>query len=531
MGKFNSAAGNTGRQPDKTYNYEGAPAFKMEAKTRLYSQVVTSLVGEARFYDLTGEAQHNTVLADIARVAVNDPEFILKMAAYARNKMNLRTVPLVLLAEAAMNTNCKPFVRKYSPHILRRADEPGELISYWISRYGEIGRGSTPFPNSLKKGINDALNNFDEYQLEKYNSKKQVNLSDVLRICHPRPRDKTKQAIFNYLLSGEIDRDKMPKVAAKYDFINKDVLDEESLQLIRQGSLTWEVVVSKFGNNKEVWNALNLPFMAMLRNIRNIMKTGGDISSVLERLNDKNAVLKSRQFPFRFLSAYREIERAGSSHHYQTGKILSALSRAIEFSIENMPLLPGNTVIACDNSGSMTMTLSARSAMTFMDIANLLGAIADRFCENSIVGAFGTDWAPVTVIPADSIFTNMNRIEKANTNGMATNAYKVVNWMIENDVQADRLIVISDMQCYDSIGWGINEKTTLAEMVAKYRHTVNADLKVYCVDLLGYGTTQLPPDDSGSVLIAGWTEQIFRLIPAFETNGETAVRIIDDYEC
>lgn len=50
-----------------------------------------------------------------------------------------------------------------------------------------------------------------------------------------------------------------------------------------------------------------LPFMAMLRNIRNMLKAG--ISEkhhqwVISKLTDEGAVANSKQFPFRFFSAF-----------------------------------------------------------------------------------------------------------------------------------------------------------------------------------------------------------------------------------
>ncbi len=50
-----------------------------------------------------------------------------------------------------------------------------------------------------------------------------------------------------------------------------------------------------------------LPFMAMLRNLRNMIKAGisdKHHSWVLKKLTDQGSVIYSRQFPFRFFSAY-----------------------------------------------------------------------------------------------------------------------------------------------------------------------------------------------------------------------------------
>lgn len=54
-----------------------------------------------------------------------------------------------------------------------------------------------------------------------------------------------------------------------------------------------------------------LPFMAMLRNIRNMLKTG--ISEqhhqmILKKLTDPGSVISSKQFPFRFFSAFQILD-------------------------------------------------------------------------------------------------------------------------------------------------------------------------------------------------------------------------------
>lgn len=74
---------------------------------------------------------------------------------------------------------------------------------------------------------------------------------------------------------------------------------------------TWETQVSLKGNNAKTWEDLidhkKLPFMAMLRNLRNLIKAGISMkhhNSILRRLTDQRSVVNSKQFPFRFFSAY-----------------------------------------------------------------------------------------------------------------------------------------------------------------------------------------------------------------------------------
>ncbi len=73
--------------------------------------------------------------------------------------------------------------------------------------------------------------------------------------------------------------------------------------------ITWETQLSAHGNKHSTWEKLieenNLPFMAMLRNLRNIIITGVSPDCherILSRLTDERSVTNSRQLPWRFIS-------------------------------------------------------------------------------------------------------------------------------------------------------------------------------------------------------------------------------------
>lgn len=542
MAKFNpaaSAAGVKGR-PDATANFEGGLAFELCAKERLYTRVVTSMFGEDKFYQ-KGEDHAAEIRKDIAEVAKADPEFVLKLAAYARNEMYLRSAPIVLLVEAAAIPACKPFVRKWAPSIIRRADEPSEAIAYWISRHGDIGDrgqkgGKGAFPNCLKKGISDALKHFDEYQLVKHNSEHYaVKLRDVLRVCHPDPETEDRRALYRYFLTDEINEDLLPKLAARKKLARLKEFNDEARQLIAEGHVPWEVAVAQFGNRAEVWDALDLPIMAAVRNLRNLLGAGADVSKVVAKLENPKAIRRSKLLPFRFFSAHREVVNACAGAP-DAGRVLAALTTAINHSVANLPVLPGVTLIACDNSGSMDSMLSRGGSVRYKDIANLFGALAFRFCERAVVGAFATDWQPVAIHQYDSVFTNMRRIEQADTKGWSTNAYRVVQAMLRDNLYVDRIILLSDMQCYDdrvtsmfvsSFGGRVH---SLAELLLQYRSRINPHVRFYSIDLAGYGTAQIPRDWPNAALVAGWSDRIFQFIPAFEAGAKSAVEAIDNYK-
>lgn len=521
MSKFNQRASvrDIRQHPQATENFEGGLAFNVDAKTRLYSRVVTSLFGEDKFYQ-SGKEHDKAILFDIEEVATRDPEFILKLAAYARNEMYLRTVPIVLLAEAAAIPACKPFIREWTPRILRRADEPLEVLAYWMANV----RQKSKIPKQLRLGIQDALNGFDEYQLEKYrNEDGQLKTSDLMRIVHPEAKDFEHDTLFHYLRRGQFKGEPTPKIAAKIKLLKTDEFNDEARSLIREGSIPWEVAIAKFGNKKEVWDALQLPFMAMLRNLRNIIQAGADLRPAIEALTSAQAVARSKQFPFRFYNAYKQLLTVPGSD-----RLLGALSQAISLSAGNIPKMPGKTLIACDNSGSMDQSLSNKSSITYKEIANLFGSMAYGFCEEWTVMAFGTHYAMVVLNPGDSVFTNMQRIERADTQGYSTNGYRVIKQAREKGYHFDRMIFLSDLQCYSDRQYN-DRPGAFAQELQAYRSSINPKLFVHSIDLAGYGTALTAPDDPRSSLIAGWNEKVFQFIPLFEQEKTTAIQVIEAY--
>lgn len=69
-------------------------------------------------------------------------------------------------------------------------------------------------------------------------------------------------------------------------------------------STTWENQLSSLGNKSSVWEELisknQLPYMAMMRNLANILKAGVSDTThsiVISKISDPKAVENSKMFP------------------------------------------------------------------------------------------------------------------------------------------------------------------------------------------------------------------------------------------
>jgi 60 kDa SS-A/Ro ribonucleoprotein len=507
MGKFNTPRTikqELASRPDAVQNYEGSLAYSLDPLTDLYIRAASTLVGEPKYYESAEDAD-SELLKAIQKAIEVDPEFVLQLAVYCREKLYLRSVPLMLLAEFA-NSNAVgkvPNARKYVSRTIQRADELAELVAYQFARNKVIPRAKAKLPMMLKNGLADAFAKFDEYQLSKYNREGAVKLRDVLFLTHPKPANPERQELYNK--------------------ITQDTLAiPETWEVMRStGKMTWHDVINRvFNKDGKVFN-----YMAQLRNLRNCLQdstvTQADILLLCKMLSDKNAVMHSKQFPFRFLSAYREAEKIA---HPLTPQVLDALETAVSYSLENIPKLEGTTLIASDVSGSMKTAISKNSTVQRWDIGIVLGMIAHKFCQVSLTGIFGTDWkaVPLAKYSTGLLANSMELRSISNEVGWSTNGYKIIEYLLASNLQVDRIMIFTDCQMWDSSGYD----KTFAELFIKYQRKY-PHVKLYAFDLSGYGSIMIPQNTRGVCLIGGWSDKVFDFVKAFEELGQnTAIQKI-----
>lgn len=504
MAKFStrqSTAKTLRNRLDAKKNNEGGLSYEWDPKYKLYMRATTSLIKEPTFYKniIDGKEKENfddELIKDIHTVAKQDPEFILKLAHYTRHSLYLRSVPMLLCGEASQIPECKSFLKKWIPSIISRADEPAELLAYVI---GAHGRNAATSNNPLKKSIAKSLDQFDEYQISKYNRKGNVKLKDVLRIVHPKHKP-----LYSKIISDSLET-----------------------------PLTWEVELSNFkekgyDSKKQVWESLidsgRLPYMALLRNLRNLLNeciSESHLKKVLEIISSEKAIVKSKQLPFRYLSAYKEIDKLDVRH---SGSILDHLEDAIEISINNIPKLEGKTFMSADVSGSMEWSdVSKMSSVSYKELALILMSMANGFCDDVILSIFGTNFKTIHSRKRLGILETAKQIGNNNV-GHSTNGYKTIKYLIDNNEVVDRIMIFTDMELYSDCKYG-NE---FVDMFKKYQRSINPNVKLYIFNLAGYTNVIVPENEKNVCLISGWSDKIFNFIEAFEKDKLNSITIIQN---
>ncbi|KAF7699669.1 hypothetical protein HF521_002627 [Silurus meridionalis] len=290
-------------------------------------------------------------------ITLSDPEFLLKVAVYTRQDLNIRITANFLLALAAYLPNSKPHLRRYFCSAVQLPSDWLEVTRVYSQCF------STSLPSCLKKALADKFKQFSEYQLAKYNTRKhrckyskkkrkEVSLNEwskwarilaadphvlkryvksIQRVsADKKENDFNMKKLIKRLHIKEPAEHVMSILGKRYPTdvrafwrsgLSGVWQSERANQRMRlKQPETWETRLSQEGNKAETWEKLidnnSLPFMAMLRNLRNMITQG--ISNkhhdkILKRLNSKSAVIQSRQFPFRFLSAYKVVLGLSSS--------------------------------------------------------------------------------------------------------------------------------------------------------------------------------------------------------------------------
>jgi len=362
----------------------------------------------------------------------------------------------------------------------------------------------------LQKGLAEAFNKFDEYQFAKYNRDAAVKLKDALFLVHPKAKDGAQQILFDKIVKDQL------QVPYTWE-----------VELSALGKLHYDTVELKKAAVKAKWEELifsnKVGYMATLRNLRNILEAEVSIDAlkkVCDFISNENAVANSKQLPFRFLAAYRELKELKNG---RVSKVLNALEEAVLLSAANIAGYDEDTkvVIAADVSASMQKAISTNSKVQLYDIGLMLCMLLQSRCYNVITGMFGDTWKVINV-PSKNILASVQEFYRREGEvGYSTNGYLVVKDLLKSRKLVDKVILFTDCQLWNSNNSGEN----IASLWKQYKQIAPA-AKLYLFDLAGYGNTPLDVQRDDVYLIAGWSDKIFNVLKAVE-DGRDAVIMID----
>ena len=518
-----------------TVNHHGTTVHKLDALETLFSRVLGSLFGESTHYEKrTAEGDYEKLCKTIEEVHDDDIEYVLKIAQLGR-EYNMIQYPLAVLT-ACMNDDRfkgeefvdektgKNKLQSYAYYIIRRGKDILDILATQMNVYGFTAKGrgknkhrETPLPMQMRKTLKGKLESFNEYQLSKaLGESKQVSMADAIKLLHPDPRkSRVGRDFYKDIIEGRV---KMGADTAQ--------VQSEIAKVNNKNSKTTKKDVVKSIDTSTV--------MAIVKNLVALDKQGlfsdkDAVDSIVAKLTDKKEVQKSRLLPFRFYSAYMEVQKLSTSAGKR--RVLDALVEALDLSIDNLPDIAGYSAILIDKSGSMDYKVSSMSVVTAKELACMLGAIcfkkgiADVYC-------FADRCTLVDNISKKStVMDIMQQLMRISVGG-CTHLDTALNTIKNSGTQYTNLIILSDNDCYSVSGNSFRFSGYGYSSDDNVNYLIKSGIvkKVYVNNLLGNNFAIINTDDYRKNLITGFSERIVDVINTYSAIGTGAsdIRVVID---
>ncbi|MER0478580.1 TROVE domain-containing protein [Streptomyces sp. Edi2] len=540
MSRFNTRTARTGAGSpvtttgERTTTHEGGAGYLRDIRSELFLLAVANFVATDTFYEKAGDRDDRYTQL-VRQLAVEDPKWTAGLLGWLRGPGNMRTAALVGAAEfvharlhaekgaggPVVEQQHPGWNRKVTASVLQRADEPGELLAYWTSRYGRR------IPKPVKRGIEDAVGHlYNEKSLLKYDSAtKGFRFGDVIELTHPAPTALWQGDLFEHAIDRRHQRAK-PIPESLQLLHTRAAIGEwpvekrrallarpDAAAFLQHAGMTWEALAGWLQGPMDAaaWEAVipSMGYMARLRNLRNFDEAGVSdevAETVARKLADPEQVARSRQLPMRFYSAYRAAPSLRWGH---------ALEKALTASLANIPQLRGRTLVMVDTSSSMQAGFSRDGTLMRWDAAALFGIALGQRCERADVVSFSSVRRYQRDAPGAA--TKSFPLRGGESLLRAVDRWKGGGWFLGGGTDTalalrqefkghDRIVIVTDEQA----GRDAREVTESAP----------ATVPMYTWNLAGYAAGHAPSGGCYRHTFGGLTDQAFRMIPLLEAGRD-----------
>ncbi|KAK5582092.1 hypothetical protein RB653_003675 [Dictyostelium firmibasis] len=554
---------------DSPIDFKGAEEIR-ELKLSLINVVSASMIKEPRVNYLTPTLE--TIMTSVYTLSYYDPEFILKLILYTRDELGIRTVANYLICLASLIPTTQPHLKRYFKYLIKIPSDWLELPTI-LSKITE----SNNIPKSLRNVMVEKFSEFDTYQLGKYNTEGKIKrrrkkLKDMIK-KNPEQKDELTQNSKNSQSSSLKNLIRVLHISSptynimsilgkkypqSYEEFIKNKLPGQ-FEPERAGKRmrlpipeTWETMVSAKGNNSETWEELmsnnKLPFMAMLRNLRNMIITGVPSSvhkQIISKLTNDQTIAHSKQFPLRFLAAYDAIpkdieelkkwstEKKTKIQNYPLASLFSQYRTALDTSVKlstihNVKPIRGKTVVFCyvgSSESEKVCKSNTAGKYTMLESSLLLSLMCKYVCEECDLYLVGYKSNEVTQtffkvqeLQSNSILENMKSLKDiissiyGESNPLGQPAFPtdvLIDQFLLPKSKVDNILILCDKSIeFDPLPSRNN-------ILSKYRQDVNSELLFVNINLSGKQSPQTTSDETrhqNDVYISGFSESILKFI-------------------
>jgi len=499
----------------KATNEAGGSAYAFTAKHALAQYAVTGCLNAT--YYASAEAQLEKVIELAGAV---EPEFIAKTAVYCRTRGYMKDMPALLCATLA--TLDTPLLAR----VFDRVIDDGKMLRNFVQivRSGVAGRKSLgSAPKRLVRGWFERRGDHEVFRASVGQS---PSLADVIKMVHPRPATKEREALYGWLLGRPHQAEALPPLVREFEAFKrgdtKDAPDVpfQMLTALELSGAAWRSIASK------------APWQTTRMNLNTFARHGvfGDramIREIADRLRDPAKVRRARCFPYQLLTAFQSMSQDIPA------VVRDALQDAMEVAIENVPSIEGRVFVCPDVSGSMQSPVTGHrtgstTATRCIDVAALVAAAVVRKNRDAEVVAFSDHVVPCTLNPRDSVMTNARKLASLPSGG--TDCSAPLRHLNARREQGDLVVLVSDNMSWMNSHGGGRSTATMQEW-AQFRAR-NPRARLVCLDIQPYASTQAAERED-ILNVGGFSDVVFEIIASFaagELNPAHWVGLIEAIE-
>lgn len=479
-------------------NEENAPAYALAPKHALAQYAATGCFSNT-YYATAGE-QLDKVLALCDQVA---PEFVARVAIHCRTRSYMKDMPAMLCAWLSTRDG-----RLHEAVFARVIDNTRMLRNYvQILRSGAVGRkslGSAP-----KRLVREWLARQSTESLFTGSVGQNPSLADIVKMVHPKPQERSREAFYGYLLGRPHDSDALPDLVSQYErFKNGQwaTMPDLPFTMLSALPLTRKHWLEIARNASWQTTRMNLNTFAR----HGVFEDKYVTREIANRLRNAGEIKRARVFPYQLLTAFRSC--TGVPAH-----VRDALRDAMEIAIANVPKTEGRVVVCPDVSGSMSSPATghragATTAVRCIDVAALVAAAVMRKNSGAMVLPFEEDVVSLKLNERDCVMSNAAKL--ASIGGGGTNCSAPLKHLNRQDAKADLVIYVSDNESW--MDAGRRRGTALMSEWERFKSR-NRRARLVCLDIQPNATTQAV-ERADILNIGGFSDQVFEVIAGFASG-------------
>lgn len=505
-------------------NHMGGVSFKLNPVDTLRMIASSSMFMEPKYYQKGYAAKKAKSVSslvkdmlvigagsetlDTAQTTVNavnaalDYDFkkTLELAVELRTEYFVRVTPQVIMVLAAQHpkraqfTSANPgLFQELNLKVMQRADEPACQLAVWLWLYDWKKNG---IPSILKRSWAARVEKMTNYEASKWKSA-EAGLINLIRVCHAKG-----ELVEELCKTGQVE--------------------------VAQLAETWERLKSEGKSWKEIMETIKMPHMALLRNLRGIMKEEDSELNAKAFEQLKAGVVKGKQWPFRYYTASQMItnDLAGAA------VAKDALEECIDIATEQLPKLKGRVMCLSDNSGSAWGGFTSEfGKVTIANIDNLDSVICASRADEGYVGKFGDKLKIFPVSKRSGLLMQASSISKEGAEDVGGSTENGVWLFFKNAIEKkewwDTIFIFSDQQAghgglyglgvdyliggesfkvgREASFYGRESYVDVLKLLREYRSKVNPKANFFTVQTGGYSDALIPEFIYRGAVLTGWT--------------------------